>query len=34
VVYLLKLISAKDVYKSLSKLRVVFSIPRLRKLIF
>lgn len=34
VVYLLKLISVKDIYKSLSKLRVVFSIPRLRKLIF
>lgn len=34
VAYLLKLVSVKDLYKSLSKLRVIFSIPRLRKLIF
>lgn len=34
VVYLLKLISVKDLYKSVSKLRAIFSIVRLTKLIF
>lgn len=34
VAYLLTLVSVKDLYKSLSKLRVIFSILRLRKLIF
>lgn len=34
VAYLLKLISVKDLYKSLSKFRVIFSILWLRKLLF